>query len=205
MTKSNNKKKLFEKIKNTVITILVVIIILLSKCNGEGNLNIQNNPKVITETETIIDTVTIVKNTYIPKWETKIIRDTIEIEKVLEVDTLLILREYFDKYVYLDTIKIDTIGFMTIEDTIYQNRVLYRKPMVNITIPTQTITLLQNNNEIEYYAGLGVRTTMDKYTWMGLEGAIKTKKGNLFLLGLGTDNQNKFSVGGSVHWKLINK
>jgi len=44
MTKSENKKTLFERIKSTIITVLVIIIILLSKCSGEGgDVNIEVN------------------------------------------------------------------------------------------------------------------------------------------------------------------
>ena len=52
MTKSENKKTLLERIKSTIITVLVIIIILLSKCSGKGdNVNIEvNEPTVTTET-----------------------------------------------------------------------------------------------------------------------------------------------------------
>ena len=189
MTKSENKKTLLERIKSTIITVLVIIIILLSKCSGESSdVNIEvNEPTVVTETITITDTITLVEEKFIPKWRTKVVRDTIEVQKVLEVDTLSILKDYFEKYVYLDTVQIDTLGYVTILDTLSQNRILYRKPTINIQIPTKTITLIEKKNEREYYAGLGVRTTMDRYTWMGLEGVIRTKKGNTFLIGIGTD------------------
>ena len=207
MTKSENKKTLFERIKSTIITVLVIIIILLSKCSGEGgDVNLEvNEPTVVTETITITDTITVVEEKFIPKWRTKVVRDTIEVQKVLEVDTLEILKDYFEKYVYLDTIPIDTLGYVSIIDTLSQNRILYRKPTINIQIPTKTITIVERENEREYYAGLGVRTTMNRYTWMGLEGVIRSKKGNTFLIGFGTDNENNFSMGGSVHWKIFDK
>ena len=207
MTKSENKKTLFERIKSTIITVLVIIIILLSKCSGESvdvSLDV-NEPIVVTETITLTDTITVVEEKFVPKWRTKVIRDTVEVQKVLEVDTLSILKDYFEKYVYLDTIQIDTLGYITILDTLSQNRILYRKPTINIQIPTKTITIVDEKNEREFYAGLGVRTTMNRYTWMGLEGVIRTKKGNTFLIGFGTDNENNFSMGGSVHWKILDK
>ena len=207
MTKSENKKTLFERIKSTIITVLVIIIILLSKCSGEsGDVNIEvNEPTVVTETITITDTITVVEEKFIPKWRTKVVRDTVEVQKVLDVDTLEILKDYFEKYVYLDTIQIDTLGYITILDTLSQNRIFYRKPTINLQIPTKTITIVSEKNEREFYAGLGVRTTMNRYTWMGLEGVIRTKKGNTFLVGFGTDNENNFSMGGSVHWKIFDK
>ena len=163
------------------------------------------NQQLLLKHITITDTITVVEEKFIPKWRTKVVRDTVEVQKVLEVDTLEILKDYFEKYVYLDTIQIDTLGYVTILDTLSQNRILYRKPTINIQIPTKTITIVERENEREYYAGLGVRTTMNRYTWMGLEGVIRTKKGNTFLVGFGTDNENNFSMGGSVHWKIFDK
>jgi len=203
--KSNSKKSLIERVKSTIITILVIIIILLSKCSGEQVETINIEPKKIVETIIQTDTVTVTKETIVPKWRTKIVKDTIKIEKLIEVDSLSIIQNYLEKYVYIDTIKIDTIGFLTLEDTIYKNEIIYRKPKIDIEIPIKTVNLIEKVNEREFYAGLGVRTTMNKYTWMGLEGSMRTKKGNLFLVGIGTDNNNNFSLGGSVHWKIMSE
>jgi hypothetical protein len=159
----------------------------------------------VTETIVKVDTVTVTEEKVIPKWRTKVIKDTIEVEKIVEADTISIIKEYLEKFVYIDTIMIDTIGFIAIEDTIFKNEVIYRKPSINIEIPNKTVNIIQKVNEREYYIGLGTRTTMNKYTWMGLEGSMRTKKGNIFLLGVGTDNENNFSLGGSVHWKIMNK
>lgn len=203
--KSNSKKSLIERVKSIIITILVIIIILLSKCSGEQVETINIEPKKIVETIIQTDTVTVTKETIVPKWRTKVVKDTIKIEKLIEVDSLSIIQNYLEKYVYIDTIKIDTIGFLTLEDTIYKNEIIYRKPKIDIEIPIKTVNLIEKVNEREFYAGLGVRTTMNKYTWMGLEGSMRTKKGNLFLIGIGTDNNNNFSLGGSVHWKIMNE
>jgi len=203
--KSNSKKSLIERVKSTIITILVIIIILLNKCSGEQVETINIEPKKIVETIIQTDTVTVTKETIVPKWRTKVVKDTIKIEKLIEVDSLSIIQNYLEKYVYIDTIKIDTIGFLTLEDTIYKNEIIYRKPKIDIEIPIKTVNLIEKVNEREFYAGLGVRTTMNKYTWMGLEGSMRTKKGNLFLVGIGTDNNNNFSLGGSVHWKIMSE
>lgn len=203
--KSNSKKSLIERVKSTIITILVIIIILLSKCSGEQVETINIEPEKIVETIIQTDTVTVEKEIIVPKWRTKVVKDTINIEKLIEVDSLSIIQNYLEKYVYIDTIKIDTIGFLTLEDTIYKNEIIYRKPKIDIEIPIKTVNLIEKVNEREFYAGLGVRTTMNRYTWMGLEGSMRTKKGNLFLIGIGTDNNNNFSLGGSVHWKIMNE
>lgn len=203
--KSNNKKTLLERFKSTVITILVIIIILLSKCSGDEVDTPITEPKIVTETVVKIDTVKVIEQKIIPKWRTKVVKDTIKVERVIEVDTTSIVAEYLNKFVYVDTIMIDTIGFVTIKDTIFRNEIIYRKPTIQISIPNKTVSIIEKTNEREFYVGLGTRTTMDNFTWMGLEGVMRNKKGNTFLLGIGTDNNNKFSLGGSVHWKIMNE
>lgn len=203
--KSNNKKTLLERFKSTVITILVIIIILLSKCSGDKVDTPITEPKIVTETVVKIDTVKVIEQKIIPKWRTKVVKDTIKVERVIEVDTTSIVAEYLNKFVYVDTIMIDTIGFVTIKDTIFRNEIIYRKPTIQISIPNKTVSIIEKTNEREFYVGLGTRTTMDNFTWMGLEGVMRNKKGNTFLLGIGTDNNNKFSLGGSVHWKIMNE
>jgi len=203
--KSNNKKTLLERFKSTPITILVIIIILLSKCSGDKVDTPITEPKIVTKTVVKIDTVKVIEQKIIPKWRTKVVKDTIKVERVIEVDTTSIVAEYLNKFVYVDTIMIDTIGFVTIKDTIFRNEIIYRKPTIQISIPNKTVSIIEKTNEREFYVGLGTRTTMDNFTWMGLEGVMRNKKGNTFLLGIGTDNNNKFSLGGSVHWKIMNE
>ncbi len=203
--KSDNKKTLLGRLKNILITILVIIIILLSKCGGGDSYTPITETKLVTETVVKVDTITVTEEKIIPKWRTKIVKDTIEVEKIVEVDTTSIIKEYLEKFVYIDTIMIDTIGFVVIEDTIFKNEITYRNPTINIEIPNKTVNIIEKLNEREFYVGLGTRTTMNNYTWMGLEGVMRSKKGNTFLLGIGTDNNNNFSLGGSVHWKIMNE
>ena len=89
--KSNNKKTLLERFKSTVITILVIIIILLSKCSGDKVDTPITEPKIVTETVVKIDTVKVIEQKIIPKWRTKVVKDTIKVERVIEVDTTSIV------------------------------------------------------------------------------------------------------------------
>ena len=83
-------------------------------------------PKVITNVEIKWDTVTINKEVYIPKWKTKVITeyqsDTVLINA--PIDTLEILKDFYSKNVYVDEIILDSLGKITITDTITQNIIL---------------------------------------------------------------------------------
>jgi len=206
-TNSKNMKNNWERLQSVTIVILVIVILLMQKCNGGGLINIFNKPvepKIITKVDTIWETVEIEKEIYVPKWRTKVVteHDTIEVLIPQDVDTLSILKDYYTEYQYIDTLFLDSLGFITLTDTISQNTILKRDPDFQIQIPTKIIQDIIYINEREFYAGMGARTNGENISWMGLEGIYRTRKGNTFTLGVGTDNENKISVGGGVHWRI---
>jgi hypothetical protein len=144
------------------------------------------------------------KKVYVPKWRTKVETkyDTTYVEVPADVDTLSILKDYYSKYVYVDTIFLDTLGFIALTDTISENKILNRTNIQDIVLPTKIQKDIIYINEREFYAGMGVRTNGENISWMGLEGVFRNKRGNTFNLGIGTDNENNFSVGGGVHWRI---
>lgn len=199
----------WERFQSMTIVILVIIILLMQQCNGSGISLFNRNtkpiePKVVTETITIWDTLEIEKEVYVPKWRTKVVKeyDTIEVIMPQDVDTLSILRDYYTEYQYIDTIFIDSLGYITLTDTISRNTILNRDPEFNIQIPTKIVNNNIYINEREFYAGMGARTNGENISWMGLEGVYRTRRGNTFIIGLGTDNENKFSAGAGVHWRI---
>lgn len=203
------KRNGWERFQSMTIVILVIIILLMQQCNGSGISLFNRNtkpiePKVVTETITIWDTLEIEKEVYVPKWRTKVVKeyDTIEVIMPQDVDTLSILRDYYTEYQYIDTIFIDSLGYITLTDTISRNTILNRDPEFNIQIPTKIVNNNIYINEREFYAGMGARTNGENISWMGLEGVYRTRRGNTFIIGLGTDNENKFSAGAGVHWRI---
>lgn len=192
----------WERIQSIIIVILIIIILFMSQCNGGGN-NV-SEPKIITKTETVWETVEIEKEVYVPKWKTKVITEyvTVEVPVPQEVDTASILKDYYSQYIYLDTINLDTLGYITILDTITENKIMNRYPDVQINVPTKIIQRDIYINNREFYAGIGARTNGNHISWMGIEGVLRNKKGNTFVIGVGTDNENKLSIGGGVHWKI---
>lgn len=203
------KRNGWERFQSMTIVILVIIILLMQQCNGSGVSLFNRNtkpiePKIVTETITIWDTLEIEKEVYVPKWRTKVVKeyDTIEVIMPQDVDTLSILRDYYTEYQYIDTIFIDSLGYITLTDTISRNTILNRDPEFNIQIPTKIVNNNIYINEREFYAGMGARTNGENISWMGLEGVYRTRRGNTFIIGLGTDNENKFSAGAGVHWRI---
>jgi len=194
----------WERIQSITIVVLVIIILLMSKCGGNNPKQIET--KVVTKTEVFWDTLEVEKKVYVPKWRTKVETkyDTTYVEIPADVDTLNILKDYYSKYVYADTIFLDTLGFITLIDTISENKILNRTNIQEIVLPTKIQKDIIYINNREFYAGMGVRTNGENISWMGLEGVFRNKRGNTFNLGIGTDNENNLSVGGGVHWRIGN-
>jgi hypothetical protein len=195
----------WERIQSIIIVILFIVILLMRQCGGKKVEPVKE--KIVTKVEIVRDTVELEKTVYVPKWRTKIETkyDTTFVDVPAHVDTLNILKDYYSKYEYTDTLYLDSLGYVILTDTISQNTILKRSQVPSIVIPTKIVnnTIFINNRE--FYTGFGVRTNGKNISWMGLEGVLKNKKGNTFVLGIGTDNENKFSLGGSVHWKIGNE
>ena len=101
-------KNVGTRLQNLIIIVLCVLL-LLKTCGGGDDVVTE---KVVTKVETRYDTLTVEKKVYVPKYkkiiETKTITDTIVLKS--KIDTLEILKDYYSKYVYQDTLKLDSLG-----------------------------------------------------------------------------------------------
>jgi len=172
-----------------IITLLVGIIIYFST---------QNKPDVekvkIKKTIEIIP-VKVETPVYVPKWRTKV--ETITETKIdidtfyTPIDTNEILKDYYSKYAYQDTIKIDTFGNIVISDTITKNYIIARKIQSNLEIPKITIEKTTYLNNRELYAGIGLVGGTNQISYIGAEMLYKNKKGKAIGIGAGV-NQDLF-------------
>ena len=67
-----------------------------------------------------------------------------------------ILRDYYAKYFYTDTIKVDSLGFIVINDTVTRNLISKRDVQSNIFIPTTTVTNTTYLYKRELFWGVAV-------------------------------------------------
>jgi hypothetical protein len=192
-------KSFFSNLQSILIVGLVLIILLMRECDGEKPV-----VKTIIETKETVkwDTIKIPEITYVPKWQTKIVRVTDTIPQ--DIDTMEILKDYYAKYFYSDTLDIDTIGNIVINDTITQNKIFARKPKVNIQIPvvTKEITITKIINEREFYYGVGLQGSTDQLNYLGGEFLYRTKKKNAYGVSLGINQDFSPIIGGKVYWKI---
>jgi hypothetical protein len=190
-------KDFFKNIQTLLIVVLVVIILLMRSCEGNSTAI---EPEVITKIEVRYDTIETIKETYIPKWRTKIVTEIDTLQA--DIDTLAILKDYYAKYYYSDTLYIDTIGYAIINDTISRNTILARDIRTNILIPITTITKEIYLNKNEFYWGLGLQGRTDQLNYLGTELLWKNKKKQVYGFGIGVNQDFQPVLSGRMYWKI---
>lgn len=196
-------KSIFNNIQSILIVVLVIIILLMRECDG-GSFGCQRvEGSDTTYIETVKwDTLKIPEITYVPKWKTKVVTEYDTVPK--DVDTGAILKDYYSQYFYSDTLNIDTIGNIVINDTITQNMILARTPKVSISIPTITKEITINNyiNNREFYYGVGIQGTANQLNFLGGDFLYRTKKNTAYGLSVGINQDFAPVVGGRMYWKI---
>jgi len=174
--------------KNIVIAILVIIVFLFIKDKSEYI----GQPSVIIDTDTVYQQKTFtkfIKGKSIPF----VVLDTIyNIDEVH--DTITIVKDYNQVKVYSDTMRIDSLGYAYIQDTISQNKIQGRGFSANFNLPTITITkVITPKPKSEVYLGvLGDLRAFDNKVGLGLGLGYKTAKNGLFTINATT---NHYSLG----------
>lgn len=146
---------------------------------------------------------------YVPQ-EPIIIHDTlpappakvVEVEVPAEVDTLAILQDYYKKYFYDNTYPIDSIGNVTVKDTISQNKLISRSLIFDYEIPIirETITV-KDKPKTRFYMGGGMNLNNSLYA----SGLIITKKDRIFTIngGISTINSDLTPyIGAGIYFRI---
>jgi hypothetical protein len=174
--------------KNIVIAILVIIVFLFIKDKS----SYIGKPSVIIDTDTVYQQKTFtkfIKGKLIPF----VILDTTYLIDEVH-DTITIVKDYNQVKVYSDTMRIDSLGYAYIQDTISQNKIQGRSFSANFNLPTITITKVivpKSKNEV-YFGLLGDLRAIDNKVGLGLGLGFKTAKNGLFTINATT---NQYSLG----------
>lgn len=197
-----------------VIGVLVLIILLQRSCSG---------PSVITEpggeVKTQIDTVYITKDSLIVRKVPRIIRDTTYLlgeTKYLPDTNYAVLKKQFQSLVkehtalniYADTLKLDSLGYVFVVDSVQFNELRNRIYDYKYTLPVvkEKTTLIQKRNQV--YVGGGIFTNTGLNTiGAELNLSLKTKSDKVYYVnGLVIPDQGPyFGIGTQWKLKLSNK
>lgn len=174
--------------KNIVIAILVIIVFLFIKDKSEYI----GQPAVIVDTDTVYQQKTFtkfIKGKSIPF----VVLDTIyNIDEVH--DTITIVKDYNQVKVYSDTMRIDSLGYAYIQDTISHNKIQGRGFKAEISEKTiyVTKTIIPKPKKEVYLGVLGDLRAFDNKVGLGLGLGYKTAKNGLFTINATT---NQYSLG----------
>jgi len=173
--------------KDVVIVLLVAVLIFFIASEARYT---KTDPIIIADTVYQEKTFTkFIKGKSIPF----VVLDTIYlVDKV--TDTITIVKDYNQAKVYSDTIKIDSLGFAYIQDTISQNKIQGRGFSANFNLPTITITkLIEPKSKNQLYLGfIGDLRHDNKQIGIGGSIALKTAKNTLYTA---TATMNGYSFG----------
>jgi hypothetical protein len=174
--------------KNIVIAILVIIVFLFIKDKS----SYIGQPSVIIDTDTVYQQKTFTKFIKGKSIPFVVLDTTYLIDEVH--DTITIVKDYNQVKVYSDTMRIDSLGYAYIQDTISQNKIQGRGFSANFNLPTITITkVITPKPKKEVYLGvLGDLRTFDNKVGLGLGLGYKTAKNGLFTINATT---NHYSLG----------
>lgn len=202
---SKEKKNTLKKIlPYFLIGVLVLVIIYQEGCFGKKKkgdiINIDGKKYEIIKHE--IDTFYETKTQTVYKKGKDIVHEVEVVKEIpANVDTGAILKDYYAKVFYKDTIKLkDTLGFIVLNDTISRNRIQNRKFYSSINIPTikEKIYLKEISNS--WY--LGPSVSLGRVSSIGGDIHLKAKNDFLFGLGLGINSNVSPYLRGSVSWKI---
>jgi len=165
-------------IKTITILILLGLIVYLKQCTEPKKVVV---PKEVIKIETKYDTIVKVSEVYVPTIKEVIVEvhDTIT-----EIDTVKVIGDYFTKKFYSDTLNEDSL-IAIVNDTVYKNSIISRQFKYELIYPTVTITKDSSVLKNEFFWGLDMAGTKNQLNLIGAGIMLKTKRDNVYGLGLG--------------------
>jgi hypothetical protein len=185
-----------------IIAVLVVIIFLQRSCSS---VSTTEEPTVVTKYDTVWKEThdTIIKKVFIDKIQ------YVPFEKIIFANVEECMKEYNRKTTYKDTIALDSLGTITVIDTVFQNSLKDRTIFKNYKIPlvTKTTTIIkQQDPKRQLYIGgnlFGDKTTLQSFT----PGVLyKDRKDRVYQANVGVNFDGTLTFGVGTYWKInLNK
>lgn len=195
---------------NKILVFIVIVLMFTVTLQYKGC----NAPQIKADTVTLHDTTwqthdsliikkLIIKNTIHDTLPPEYIADTNYPKLKAQYDALVIA--YLAKNIYADTVKLDTLGYVAVADTVHKNELLGRSYKYNYKIPTITVTntiTKQAPPKGALFMGGGV--TGNKIGLDVLHGGLlyKSKQDKLFGLNIGINGNSQVVYGFQSYWKI---
>ena len=206
------KKTFLQKNFMSLVTLALVLVVLLQRCEApkpsEGvtiirdttwivkDCTINSKPQLIKTIPVDVHHDTVI-NHYIP--DTNYSRLLAQYQEVVN--------KFLSTNLYSDSVRIDTIGYVKVTDTISQNQLLKRGYRINVKYPIITETIIKPAPKVnQLYVGGGIegnKTNLVNQINAGL--LFKNKKDQIFGVHGAIGASGQPQVGVSSFWKITFK
>jgi hypothetical protein len=196
-----------------LLIVLLLAVVLFQTCGGNKDSKKQEIIKVDGKKYELlkheIDTQYITKEKTVYKQGEDIAVEVIVHDTIPQnIDTTLILKDFFAKRVYNDTLKLDdSLGLVTILDTISENKILSRTWTAKVIQKEikETIIVKDLPKTQAYFGGNATFNRSDLLSGVGVGLLIKNKKDRIYQISTGlagqTTNLNPYLNFG-MYWKI---
>ena len=195
---------------NKILVFVVMCLLFTVALQHKGC----NAPQIKADTVTLHDTTwqthdsliikkLVIKNTIHDTLPPEYIADTNYPKLKAQYDALVIA--YLAKNIYADTVKLDTLGYVAVADTVHKNELLGRSYKYNYKIPTVTVTnTITKQAPAKGALFMGGGVTGNKNGLDVLQGGLlyKSKQDKLFGLNIGINGNSQVVYGVHSYWKI---
>ena len=123
----------------------------------------------------------------------------------MSFDTLQVVKDYYAKRVYIDTLKLaDSLGYIVVNDTVSQNSLLGRlwNAQVNKTTIKETLIVKELPKNQVYIGLVGGFDRANVVNFAGPSLLLKTKTDKVYSIGVGYSADKVMSIQGGLYWKI---
>lgn len=196
-------------LKTILIIALVAVILIMRACGDKSEkpqeiIQVEGKPYIVVKRE--VDTLykEVIKK--VVKEGKTIYKDTpVYVEVPQIVDTQKILKDFYTKNIYRDTLKLsDSLGYVAVSDTIFKNSILTRtwdSHVNKITITDKVFLKDLPKNQV-FFGGVVGFDRVNVVNFVGPSLVFKNKKDNLYSLSFGYGLNRSFSLQGGIYWKI---
>jgi len=195
---------------NKILVFIVIVLMFTVTLQHKGC----NAPQIKADTVTLHDTTwqthdsliikkLVIKNTIHDTLPPEYIADTNYPKLKAQYDALVV--SYLAKNIYADTVKLDTLGYVAVADTVHKNELLGRSYKYNYKIPTITVTntiTKQAPAKGALFMGGGITGNPNEVKSLFGGFLYKSKKDKVFGLNVGLTGNSKIVYGVQSYWKI---
>ena len=194
----------------SLIVLILLIIILLQRCDSNKTPDV---PTIIRDTVWVHNDTTVISKPQIIKTiPVDVSRDTIINHYIPDTNYQKLVLQYQDvvnqllaKNIQVDSVRIDTNGYVKIIDTVQKNLIVGRTTKVDVKYPVIKETIIQPAPKVnQVYAGGQISGQTGGQVVNGINGGLllKNKRDQIYGISVGLNTSGQVSYGLQSYWKI---